>query len=45
MASGGVEIHKLPVYPAGMLMEPFVKTLSAELQTCMAKAVNGELKN
>jgi thioesterase domain-containing protein/acyl carrier protein len=45
MASGGVEIHTLPVFPAGMLMEPFVKTLSAELKTCMAKAVNGELKN
>ena len=25
MAVGGVETHRLPVYPAGMLVEPFVQ--------------------
>ena len=32
-----VEIHELPVYPAGMLVEPFVRILAEKLKSCIRK--------
>jgi non-ribosomal peptide synthetase component F/thioesterase domain-containing protein len=40
LAGGGYDIVTLPVYPAGMLLEPFVKQLAAELKVCMDKAMD-----
>jgi hypothetical protein len=37
LAAGGVEIHELPVYPGGMLFEPFVAGLAEKLKTCLAE--------
>ena len=39
LAKEGVEDHVLPVYPAGMLVEPFVEKLAAELKACIRKAI------
>jgi thioesterase domain-containing protein len=39
LAAEGVEDHVLSVYPAGMLVEPFVSTLGAELKVCINKAI------
>jgi hypothetical protein len=39
LAAKGVEDHVLPVFPAGMLVEPFVEKLAAELKACIARAV------
>ena len=40
LAGGGYDIVTLPVYPAGMLLEPFVEQLAAELKVCMDKAMD-----
>lgn len=42
VACGGVETHKLPVYPAGMLVEPFVRLLAEKLKDCIQKALEIE---
>ena len=42
LARGGYDIVVLPVYPAGMLLEPFVKELGAELKISMDKAMGNE---
>ena len=39
LAAGGLEVHELPVYPAGMLVEPFVKLLAEKLKACIDKAL------
>jgi len=39
LAAGGVEVHILPAYPAGMMMEPFVKQLAAELKACICNVM------
>jgi amino acid adenylation domain-containing protein len=39
LAGEGVETHILPVYPAGMLIEPFVKTTAEKLKICIQKAL------
>ena len=39
LALGGEEIVILPVYPAGMLLEPFVKDLAAALQGAIDKQI------
>jgi thioesterase domain-containing protein/acyl carrier protein len=39
LAQGGQEIIVLPVYPAGMLLEPFVKSLAAALKKSMDAAI------
>jgi hypothetical protein len=39
LARGGHETVVLPVYPAGMLLEPFVKHLAAALKMAMDKAI------
>jgi len=39
LALGEWEVIKLPVYPAGMLLEPFVKDLAASLASAIDKAV------
>jgi hypothetical protein len=39
LALGGQEIVTLPVYPAGMLLEPFVKHLAATLRTAIDKQI------
>jgi len=38
LAVGGVELYKLPVYPAGMLVEPFVRLLAEKLKACIDEA-------
>ncbi len=45
LAAGGVEIYKLPVYPAGMLVEPFVGILAKKLKVCINKALETEPSN
>ncbi len=39
LALGGVEIMTLPVYPAGMLLEPFVKHLAESLQAAISRTI------
>lgn len=39
LAQGGEDVIVLPVYPAGMLVEPFVKHLAAALRKCMDEAI------
>jgi thioesterase domain-containing protein/acyl carrier protein len=39
LAQGGAQVVELPVYPAGMLVEPFVKHLAAALRTAMDGAI------
>ena len=39
LAQGGQEIISLPVYPAGMLLEPFVKHLGDALRGAINKAI------
>jgi non-ribosomal peptide synthetase component F/thioesterase domain-containing protein len=40
LARGGYDIITLPVFPAGMLLEPFVETLAAELRIAMDRATS-----
>jgi len=37
LAAGGLEVHQLPAYPAGMLVEPFVGMLAEKLKSCIMK--------
>jgi amino acid adenylation domain-containing protein len=37
-SAGGLKIYKLPIYPAGMLVEPFVKHLADQLKICLEEA-------
>jgi hypothetical protein len=39
LALGGHEILTLPVYPAGMLLEPFVKHLADALKTTISRTI------
>ncbi len=39
LALGGLEIMTLPVYPAGMLLEPFVKHLAEALKTTISRTI------
>jgi len=39
LAQGGQEVVVLPVYPAGMLVEPFVEHLAVALRKCMDAAI------
>ncbi len=39
LARGGHEILTLPVYPAGMLLEPFVKHLADALKTTISRTI------
>ena len=45
LAAGGVEVHELPVYPAGMLVEPFVRLLAEKMKVCIHKALETEPSN
>lgn len=38
IARGGVDIQKLPLFPKGMMVEPFVQLLAIRLRACMDKA-------
>ncbi|HKF25604.1 MAG TPA: thioesterase domain-containing protein, partial [Candidatus Acidoferrum sp.] len=38
LVPGGLEVTRLPVYPAGMLLEPFVKELAEALRAAMDRA-------
>ncbi len=40
LAGGGQETVVLPVYPAGMLVEPFVKHLAHALRRSIDSAIN-----
>ncbi len=42
LALGGVELYRLPIYPAGMLVEPFVRHLAEKLQKCIDSALERE---
>jgi thioesterase domain-containing protein/acyl carrier protein len=42
LASEGVEVYDLLVYPGGMLAEPFVGQLAAELEVCIVKVLRGK---
>jgi hypothetical protein len=37
LTTGGLKKIVLPAYPAGMLLDPFVKFLSREISTCIEK--------
>lgn len=39
LAKGGEKVVVLPVYPAGMLVEPFVKHLATALGKCIAETI------
>jgi phthiocerol/phenolphthiocerol synthesis type-I polyketide synthase E len=39
LALGGLEIMTLPVYPAGMLLEPFVKHLAESLKATISRTI------
>jgi phthiocerol/phenolphthiocerol synthesis type-I polyketide synthase E len=41
LAQAGQEVVTLPVYPAGMLVEPYVKHLANALRTSIEKAMSG----
>jgi hypothetical protein len=45
LAGGGQEIVVLPVYPAGMLLEPFVKHLAAALRRSIDSAIQRRQAN
>jgi hypothetical protein len=34
-----LEVYELPVYPKGMLVEPFCQTLAGTLQNCLQNAL------
>jgi hypothetical protein len=38
LAAGGLEKITLPVYPAGMLVDPFVSLTAEKLKSCIEKA-------
>ena len=38
IALGTLEVIRLPIYPAGMLLEPFVKGLALALQSAIERA-------
>ncbi|HRT61696.1 MAG TPA: beta-ketoacyl synthase N-terminal-like domain-containing protein [Syntrophales bacterium] len=40
IAEGGLEIHQLPVYPAGMLVEPFVGMLAEKIKTGIEESLS-----
>ena len=42
LAEGGVDLHKMPVYPDGMLVEPFVEKTAAVLTACIDEALAGQ---
>ncbi|MEZ4662187.1 MAG: hypothetical protein R2911_31945 [Caldilineaceae bacterium] len=42
LAQQNVTVHTLPVYPAGMLVEPFVDHLAAALQASLNHAQGAE---
>jgi phthiocerol/phenolphthiocerol synthesis type-I polyketide synthase E len=44
IAAGGVETHDLPVYPAGMMVKPFVQLLAEKLRSCIDKALERDSK-
>ena len=35
VVGGGLEIHELPVYPKGILVEPFCRLLAEALKLCL----------
>jgi phthiocerol/phenolphthiocerol synthesis type-I polyketide synthase E len=38
-SAGELDTHKMPVYPRGMLVEPFVELLAEKLNVCIQKAL------
>jgi hypothetical protein len=42
LARGGERVVVLPVYPAGMLVEPYVKYLADALKASIEQAMLGE---
>ncbi len=38
LAAGGIEVHEVPAYFRGMLVEPFVRSLAEQLRTCLKRA-------
>ena len=42
LALGGVDTYRVPVYPAGMLVEPFIGPVGQILKDCIQKALETE---
>jgi acyl transferase domain-containing protein/thioesterase domain-containing protein len=42
IATNGLQVYRLPVYPAGMLVEPFVKRLAGELRIRIDEALEAD---
>lgn len=42
IAQGGVEVFKLPVYPAGMVYEPFVGKLATYITDCIESSLKSD---
>jgi len=45
IAGGGLESHRLPVYPAGMLVEPFVGMLAEKLRAGIEESLSRDAGN
>jgi hypothetical protein len=39
IAAGGINVRRMHVYPAGMLVQPFVRQTAAELNRCIQAAL------
>jgi phthiocerol/phenolphthiocerol synthesis type-I polyketide synthase E len=42
VAAGGVETHVLPIYPAGMMVEPFVEQTAAQVRDCIDRVLESK---
>ena len=42
LAEAGIEFHEIPAYFRGILVEPFVKNLAEQLETCLENAENSQ---
>ena len=38
-ATGGIELCRLPVYPAGMMADPFVNDLADQVEKCLREGI------
>ena len=42
VVTSGLEIHELPVYPKGMLIEPFCRSLAQAIASCLSHGDGGD---
>jgi len=45
LAAGGLATYQLPVFPAGMLVEPFVQIMAKKLKACIDEALKDNQAN